>query len=751
MSEKKRLCIELCMVLASMAFGLAILYFSGAVTRLDDRIEEVVMSFRERPVDSRLLIVSIDDKSIDAIGRWPWPRSVHVELLSKMVSEPPAYLSFDVLMSEMSNALHDAELRSAISQLPHVVLPVAHSIGSDGADKRILAPADSLIDESTKLVSIDVELDERGIIRQLPSVTHEGLNGLAYDAAGFIGSKEHSDVDRFSFVQHGSSFPLAYAGPSGQVPMVSYIDILLGVYPADFLAGKVILIGALGTGLGDRFPTPGGYVLSGVEIHAQAIDGLLQGISYTRLEPWAGTLSAVCAVLFVLGIFVLVRWKRVFSICAACILVLLALTVFVAAKFGFYLPPSMSVIALGLVYPIMAWRRIHWVEALSGHQTSDILHRRLDRSQRLNFQTAGDNLGGFLLSRFQRYQYLVSEIDSSEALYSAALEAHPCPVVIVDSSLHVVRVSAAGRRRFGLMEGMSAEKVLVMSEAQCLSDTPSSLVVELWVDEQHRVYERLFHEIKLPVSTPENNLYQFIFMDITEQIENQKSREQTIRFLSHDLRSPQSSIVALSRNLQLKADNRDAELTDELRQIEDCARLTINLAESFLLEYSLDDKKRQGFQEIEVCNLVYELSFNMQPIAKSFSRQLRFNHPDSLFYVLFDYQLLYRAIQNLVENSLKYSGESDVVEISIQTCIRADKNMLMLCVDDRGPGLSSDFGLQLSQNTRLDTTQLNSFGLGLQFVKRTCSRADGALEWGESPLGGARFAIIIPLHHREDL
>ena len=175
MSEKKRLCIELCMVLASMAFGLAILYFSGAVTRLDDRIEEVVMSFRERPVDSRLLIVSIDDKSIDAIGRWPWPRSVHVELLSKMVSEPPAYLSFDVLMSEMSNALHDAELRSAISELPHVVLPVAHSIGSDGEDKRILAPAESLIDESTKLVSIDVELDDRGIIRQLPSVTHEGF------------------------------------------------------------------------------------------------------------------------------------------------------------------------------------------------------------------------------------------------------------------------------------------------------------------------------------------------------------------------------------------------------------------------------------------------------------------------------------------------------------------------------------------------------------------------------------------------
>ncbi len=69
---------------------------------------------------------------------------------------------------------------------------------------------------------------------------------------------------------------LNFRGKEGTFPHLSFTDILNHRVPAADLAGKILLVGATARGAGDRFVTPMGGDFPGVEIHANAIDNILQ-------------------------------------------------------------------------------------------------------------------------------------------------------------------------------------------------------------------------------------------------------------------------------------------------------------------------------------------------------------------------------------------------------------------------------------------------------------------------------------------
>ncbi len=80
---------------------------------------------------------------------------------------------------------------------------------------------------------------------------------------------------------------LAFAGTAQPFRTYSYLDVLRGQMPADAFADKYVLIGAVATGLGDFFATPGhstGGLMPGVEIVAHALDMQLAGV-HIDLNP----------------------------------------------------------------------------------------------------------------------------------------------------------------------------------------------------------------------------------------------------------------------------------------------------------------------------------------------------------------------------------------------------------------------------------------------------------------------------------
>jgi len=79
----------------------------------------------------------------------------------------------------------------------------------------------------------------------------------------------------FPVNEHGQML-VNFRGPEGTFPHLSFTDVLNHRVPAPDLLGKIVLVGATARGLGDRFNTPEAADFPGVEIHANAIDDILQ-------------------------------------------------------------------------------------------------------------------------------------------------------------------------------------------------------------------------------------------------------------------------------------------------------------------------------------------------------------------------------------------------------------------------------------------------------------------------------------------
>src|SRR5262245_11177018 len=101
-------------VVAALAL-LALVVGAGNLTwRLDQTLFDAGLSLTRRDPAPDIVIVAIDDESLAAIGRWPWPRSVHATLLEKLAGAGTRAIGFDLLLTEADpDPAQDALLAAA--------------------------------------------------------------------------------------------------------------------------------------------------------------------------------------------------------------------------------------------------------------------------------------------------------------------------------------------------------------------------------------------------------------------------------------------------------------------------------------------------------------------------------------------------------------------------------------------------------------------------------------------------------------
>jgi len=97
-----------------VAFGIG---FSPLQT-LELKAYDVAVSTNTKPADNRIVVIDIDDESIDRIGRWPWPRSVMAEMIGKLSDAGARLVAVDVFYSEKQQIPKSVE---ASIQLAHIL------------------------------------------------------------------------------------------------------------------------------------------------------------------------------------------------------------------------------------------------------------------------------------------------------------------------------------------------------------------------------------------------------------------------------------------------------------------------------------------------------------------------------------------------------------------------------------------------------------------------------------------------------
>ncbi len=337
MNSKIQLLIAL-----TMAAVLTLIIASGALQRFDKWTQDALLQRPGAP-SGDIVIIGVDEKALEELGTWPWPRDVLADALMALASDPenkPAAVAIDVLFSgDSGSAASDEYLAQAAGYLGNVVTASFATYGEQIAweDRRAVAVDASAIvkfeepypalRDATVQGHINAMPDRDGILRHalLYEEPEEGrrVYSMAFETARLYLESQGKTIGEPPL--KGGHFYVPFtAGPGTYYDGYSVADLIAWRIDPSYWSGKIVMIGPYTAGLQDRYFTSVNRAsqMYGVEYQANVIQCLLDGnykkeapdwpqallllllcalaaVLYVRLKLWQG--AAVCGGLILLG------------------------------------------------------------------------------------------------------------------------------------------------------------------------------------------------------------------------------------------------------------------------------------------------------------------------------------------------------------------------------------------------------------------------------------------------------------------
>ncbi len=353
-----------------MLTGLTLLFTFGDWLRPADRwLWDWQLRQFPRPDSGKVVVVAIDQLSLQKLGRWPWSRQTHAALVEHLHAAGARAIGLDLVFSEPASETGDQALAQALAASGQVVLPVMIEQSRPGGPLVETLPLPRLLQAAAALGHVDVEPDSDGVVRGgfldaglgTPhwSALALALWRLADAAPEPTGLRAPSGVAPSPFIWARDRWVLIpFVYPPGRLPQVSYADVLDGRYPADLFHDRYVLVGATAAGLGQRLLTPVAPQagLYGVEYHAHLLDSLLGGHLVQPLDTaWRLPLIVL---LTLSGLWLIGRLPPLLGALATTLLAVtvLAGSMALARLAGIWFSPTPMLLALALGWPLLVWR-----------------------------------------------------------------------------------------------------------------------------------------------------------------------------------------------------------------------------------------------------------------------------------------------------------------------------------------------------------------------------------------------------------
>lgn len=610
--------------------------------RLDLAFYDAVSMVWRKPPAKDVVIVAIDDESLQQIGRWPWPRSLHATLLNRLTASRAKAVLLDMSFGEPEPQT-DAVLARALAVNGKTVIPLLHVKTAVG-EQRQLFPAQELLTAAAAIGHIQLPIEDDGAARSV--YLYEGLHRadwphvalalvrIAHPEPTYPLPPSKAPTYIADAWLRDRNFLIPFTGSPGHFErygqQVSYLQVLRGDVPADFFTDKIVLVGATANGLYDRYPVPlagEGQTMSGVEIIANIFLAIRATCFITELPD--RTHALLSALLVLLLLIALLRYRSrtgLFLTLGFIALVMLATVALLRFAELWYAPSAVLLCAL-LAYPLYSWRRLEVAQRYLDHELSE-----LQSIQPTTFERSRD-------------------IDPLER-----------------------RIATIGNARKRLNEA-------------------------------------------------------------TQQ------REDLLRFLSHDMRSPQAAILSLIDNRSHTSDE------DGLYEgIAQYAHRTLKLADNFVQLARAENLNTAHFTRLDWGEIAMEAADEVWALAQQKNIRIKRTIAEQAW-VLGDRALLNRVLVNLLENAIKYSVEGTEVSLRLE---QAGESWSCQ-VSDQGSGIDpillpelfDRFSRAVRRHDR-STKMPGGTGLGLAVVKTVIERHGGRVSVSSQLGQGAQFSIQLP-------
>lgn len=221
-----------------------------------------------------------------------------------------------------------------------------------------------------------------------------------------------------------------------------------------------------------------------------------------------------------------------------------------------------------------------------------------------------------------------------------------------------------------------------------------------------------------------------------------QERRELIANVSHDLRTPLSSLHGYLETLLLKDSVLDAAqrrryLGIAIEQSGKVGELAQSLFELARLEYGFVQPESEAFSIVDLVQDVFQ-KFELR--AQSAQVELKASFPPQLPAARADVGMIERVLSNLLDNALRYTPEGGCIEIALA----GRGNALEVSVGDTGPGIAPELREGLFQRPFAVGGARRDGGLGLRIVHRILELHGQRIALVEAPGKGACFSFSLP-------
>jgi CHASE2 domain-containing sensor protein/signal transduction histidine kinase len=721
--------------------------------RLDNVLYDVLARANGRPADASILIVDIDDRSLAQLGAWPWSRETHARMVDRLTEDGARTIVYDVLFSEAGDPARDQALGEAISRSGRVYLPQFLADAGADAPPRVVGPIPVIAQGAAGVGLAHVRFDDDGVVRRMAPFEINGasltpdLVTVVHRATRPVGAH---DVTR-GFDQ---TLLIPFAGPPSIYRHVSFASVLDGETPPALIAGRTVFVGLTAPGLGPAFPTPvtpDAASMTGVQLQASILDGLRNGLMVKPAGPWSRAAFTLTLLwLLMVGFLVLPPRGNLVLTIGLCLVGL----AYSAAMFWLgqiWLSPIATVLGLQIIALVWSWGQLGRVnDLLSGElaRVRGIVRGR--RGARVDFENdvvarQASNLGE-----------AITQMDDLRRFSADALFGLPDATLVADARGRVIAANAA------------AQTLFKPSQIQLTGSSLADLINALeplghrfeldWPPNPHPSAPERLEPIDLHL--PDGRAFQLQtafrrdatgapagwivrLADISILTAAMRQREQALQLLTHDMRSPQTSILALLATTP----NVPPDLSERIAAY---AKRTLALADGFV-QLARAEVTPVQLEPVDLADITVEAIDEVWP--QSLQRKIRIEQvgDDAPLTVLGDRGVLARTLVNLLGNAVKYSPEGSTITVSLSEQPSANGPIANVAITDQGPGFSREEAatafkpFQRFERPGQDFA-VNGVGLGLAFVQAAVARHGGEVSCRSAPGVGAEFTVRLPRH-----
>ncbi len=233
------------------------------------------------------------------------------------------------------------------------------------------------------------------------------------------------------------------------------------------------------------------------------------------------------------------------------------------------------------------------------------------------------------------------------------------------------------------------------------------------------------------------------FRSLRTQMKLANIRNDFISNMSHELKTPVSTVKVALEALSEPEVLQDAETTQEYLHMATLEMARLELLVNQSLQSSLQEEGRMLLQPepIDLRALAKDLIRSIQPRFNQQGASISFSEWGEDFIAAVDRLQVQGVILNILDNALKYAGPTPAIKVSIT----AEPQAVSISLSDNGPGIPQAYANRIFDKffrvPRGNEHSVKGYGLGLSYASQVMKQHGGSISQQPSPEGGCNFIL----------